>query len=267
MRILDHLRQTIEAQPGFDPETADFDAIASRWTDEQVKDLVTRLSVEMDREKFSRFTALFPDEGPLSRHLYPKHMEFFAAGATYRERCFMAGNRCGKTVAGAYETACHLTGRYPHWWVGKRFRRPIRAWVAGATNETTRDILQLELLGENTSRDNRKVVDGSGIIPREALGDIAWKQGVQGLIDTIEVKHVSGGTSMLGLKSYEQGRKAFEGTAKEVIWLDEEVGFDVYGECLIRTATTRGVLMLTFTPLKGLTDVVMQFDPDPAKVG
>ncbi len=36
---------------------------------------------------------------------------------------------------------------------------------------------------------------------------------------------------------------------------------DVYGECLIRTATTDGIIMLTFTPLGGLSDVVMSFLP------
>ncbi len=36
---------------------------------------------------------------------------------------------------------------------------------------------------------------------------------------------------------------------------------DVYGECLIRTATTDGVIMLTFTPLEGMSVVVLQFMP------
>jgi hypothetical protein len=42
---------------------------------------------------------------------YARHMEFFEAGAKYRERCMMAANRVGKTLgAGGYETAAHLTG-------------------------------------------------------------------------------------------------------------------------------------------------------------
>src|SRR6478752_9049458 len=31
----------------------------------------------------------------------PKHQAFFDAGAKYNERVFMAGNRCGKSIAGA----------------------------------------------------------------------------------------------------------------------------------------------------------------------
>lgn len=47
---------------------------------------------------------------------YAKQVKFHNAGAEYRERLFMAGNQLGKTWAGAFETAMHLTGRYPDWW-------------------------------------------------------------------------------------------------------------------------------------------------------
>ena len=167
--------------------------------------------------------------------------------------------------AGGFETACHLTGDYPHWWPGKRFRHPIRAWACGKTNETTRDIVQTTLLGDIEYRGSRKLVDGSGVIPKETVGSgpgqVTWKQGVADLIDTIRIRHVSGGWSKLGLKSYQQGRGAFEGTAQHVIWDDEEPPMDVYGEQIIRTATTKGILMLTFTPLEGMSDVVQQFLP------
>ena len=67
--------------------------------DEVEKFLITLRRME-DQEKYGRFKSLFPDSGPLRRELYTKHMEFFRAGAKYRERCFMAGNRVGKTIAG-----------------------------------------------------------------------------------------------------------------------------------------------------------------------
>ena len=195
---------------------------------------------------------------------YPRHLEFFAAGADYRERCFMAANRCGKSVAGAFEAACHLTGDYPAWWEGRRFSGPVRVWAAGKTNETTRDIVQSVLLGEISGGGAGKGVTGTGLIPGRSLGKLSWKQGVPDLVDTIRVKHVTGRWSTLGLKSYQQGRGSFEGTAQHVIWLDEEPPADVYGECLIRTATTRGMVMLTFTPLEGMSEVVLQFLPGHA---
>ena len=227
------------------------------------------------RERQRTFFRLYPyrdaeqPDGTVihSRKRYPKHMEFFEAGARYRERCFMAANRVGKTFgAGGYELACHLTGRYPTWWKGREFKRPVRAWAAGKTNETTRDIVQRTLLGDITTRAGHargnKGFDGSGVIPGEDLGALSWKQGVTELCDTIRVRHRTGGWSVLGFKSYQQGRGSFEGTSQHVIWLDEEPPLDIYGECLIRTATVHGIVMLTFTPLEGISETVMQFLPD-----
>lgn len=206
---------------------------------------------------------MYPDAGPLRRELYPKHMEFFKAGATYRERCFMAANRIGKSEgAGGYETALHLTGMYPHWWEGRRFDKPVRWWAAGKTNETTRDIVQGKLFGPIDYSDGTKTFEGTGLVLGDAIGRISWKQGVQDLADTVRVKHASGGWSILGLKSYQQGRGSFEGTEQDGIWLDEEPPLDIYGECLIRTATTGGLIMMTYTPLEGMTDTVMQFLPN-----
>lgn len=174
----------------------------------------------------------------------------------------MMANRVGKTLGlGGYEMACHLTGLYPDWWKGRRFPHAIGAWAAGKTNETTRDIIQAALLGEKVEAGSRRGVDGRGIIPGQLLGRPTWKQGVPDLVDTIRVKHVSGYWSDLGFKSYIQGRGSFEGTGKHAIWLDEEPPTDIYGECLIRTATTQGIIILTFTPLEGMSHVVMQFLP------
>ena len=239
------------------------------------EDLVAYLEVLEEIERRSRqrtFYRMYPTQdigspdgtvGFFARHKYPKHMEFFAAGAEYRERCFMAANRVGKTFgAGGYETACHLTGLYPQWWPGRRFKRPVRWWAAGKTNETTRDIVQTTLLGGVAQRGGRKHFEGTGVIPGDKLGPPpAWKQGVTDLADTIRIRHASGGWSVLGFKSYQQGRGSFEGTAQDGVWLDEEPPADVYGECIIRTATTNGIVLLTFTPLEGMSDVVMSFLP------
>lgn len=232
--------------------------------------LALLLSEQIRRQQQKRFFRMFPDEdgmdldgNPLfARRKYPRHLEFFEAGARYRERCMMAANRVGKTYGcGAYETTCHLTGLYPDWWPGRRFDGPVRWWAAGKTNETTRDIVQTTLVGEVMASGSRKMVSGTGMIPGGLIGGLTWKQGVSDLVDTVKVKHVSGRDSVLGLKSYQQGRGSFEGTAQHGIWLDEEPPLDIYGECLIRTATTDGIVMMTFTPLEGLSDTVMQFLP------
>jgi phage terminase large subunit-like protein len=65
-------------------------------------------------------------------------------------------------------------------------------------------------------------------------------------------------------KSYDQGRVAFQGTEREVVYLDEEPPKDVYDECLLRTMTTNGIVLCTFTPLLGLSDVALSFLPELA---
>ena len=71
------------------------------------------LEAEDERRSHAKLNTRFSDAGPYRRELYPKHVAFFEAGATYRERCLIAANRIGKTDAGAFETALHLTGLYP----------------------------------------------------------------------------------------------------------------------------------------------------------
>lgn len=214
---------------------------------------------EVVEEQFNKITTLFPANGPLRRELYLKHLQFFAAGKNFQERCMMAANRVGKTWSvGGYETTLHLTGLYPDWWPGRRFKRPIDAWAAGDTSETTRDIIQFSLLGPLTDI-------GTGLIPQRCIvGEPTRRAGVSQAVDTIRVKHISGGVSTIGLKSYDQGRKKFQGTAKHLVWLDEEPPADVYDECMMRLMTTDGIMLCTFTPLEGLTEVALRFLPDLA---
>src|ERR1043165_8006113 len=108
---------------------------------------LAELEGEIERRSSARFRQFFPDAGPFARDKYAKHLEFFAAGARFKERLFMAANRVGKSEAGAYEVTCHLTGQYPAWWTGRRFDHPVEVWASGTNSQTTRDIVQAKLLG------------------------------------------------------------------------------------------------------------------------
>ncbi len=221
--------------------------------------LKQRLKEFAHQKSRNRLDTLYPDKGPLRRELYAKHLQFFAAGSAHQERCMMAANRVGKTLVGGYETTLHLTGLYPHWWTGRRFAGPIEAWVAGDTAQTTRDIVQAMLMGPLAG-------PGPGLIPADAIvGEPSRRSGVTGAFDTARVAHVSGGISLLGFKSFDQGRRKFQGTAKHVVWLDEEPPSDVYDECMLRLMTTDGLMMLTFTPLNGMTELVRRYMPEPAR--
>jgi phage terminase large subunit-like protein len=216
-----------------------------------------KLLEERDRRRRTRkLFSYYPDTGSLRRELYVKHNQFFEAGSKFRERLMMAANRIGKTEGvGGYEMALHLTGLYPNWWTGKRFDRPISAWAAGDTGKTVREIIQYKLLGPYHEQ-------GTGLIPQHLLVKTTPKQGIPEAVDTIYVKHISGGTSEVSLKSYDQKRFSFQGTEKDLIWLDEEPDLDIYTECLLRTMTNNGILMLTFTPLQGMSETVMSFLPN-----
>jgi phage terminase large subunit-like protein len=193
---------------------------------------------------------------------YPKQREFHNAGGRYRERLFMAGNQLGKTFSGGAEMAYHLTGLYPDWWQGKRFDKPVRAWAAGVTSETTRDTIQRILVGPAERTEDY----GTGAIPGDCIVDFSSARGIPNALDSITVKHVSGGTSVLLFKSYERGREKFQGDTLDVVWLDEEPPLDIYTESLTRTNATGGIVYITFTPLLGMSEVVSRFlgyDLDP----
>jgi phage terminase large subunit-like protein len=211
---------------------------------------------ELERRQSCKFGQYFTDDGPFPRSAYVKHLQFFDAGATFKERLFMAANRVGKSEGGAYELTCHLTGKYPSWWTGRRFDGPIEAWACGTNSETARDIVQTKLFGP-ADRIGEWV---GGMVPPNLVASFTRRQhGLSNSLESVWVKHVNGGKSVVGLKTYEQGRKSFEGTAKHVIWCDEEPPADCYTEMLYRTLTTQGLVMTTFTPLQGMSEVVTGF--------
>ena len=232
--------------------------------DVQQKALLLELLGEVDeRHRYNAIGGLFPDKGPLRRELYPKHIQLINKTSEYQELCFIAANRVGKSIAGGYMVAMHATGRYPSWWQGKKFSKPTNIYAAGETGIRTRETIQTILLGPISDM-------GSGLIPKQYLFDkkgrprVTTKAGIPGAKQDIYVEHITGGLSHIVLMSFEQGRENFQGTSQEVIWLDEQAPAEVYDECLIRTMGTGGIVILTFTPLKGLTPLVFQFLPNGA---
>jgi phage terminase large subunit-like protein len=191
---------------------------------------------------------------------YPKQREFHAAGLKYRERLFSAGNQLGKTYAGAAEMAFHLTGQYPKWWKGKVWTRPISAIAGSESGELTRDGVQRLLVGEPSVEE----MWGTGLIPRDAISAPPKRRsGVKDAIDAVTVRHVSGGVSVCRFKSFDQGRTKWQASTLDYVWMDEEPPFDVYEEAVTRTNATGGIVAVTFTPLKGMSKVVMRFFLEP----
>jgi len=193
---------------------------------------------------------------------YTKQREFHDAGAVHHERLFMAGNQLGKTWAGGFETAMHLTGRYPDWWKGATFSKARIIWASGVTGESTRDNPQRVLIG-NPPREEEW---GTGTIPKDCLIDFDRAMGVPNLLDNYVVRWGGGGDvqaseSIVYFKAYEKGREKWQGPTIDAVWFDEEPPLDIYTEGLTRT--NRGqrsqFVYITFTPLLGMSEVVSLF--------
>ena len=211
--------------------------------------LVEALEKKVYQESRRKFYKSFPIK---TRNGYKKHLEFLSRGSLYRIRAFLAANRVGKSETGAFEVACHATGLYPDWWTGKRFDEPTKIWIVGKTSETIRDTVQVAILGNPGQW-------GTGSIPGDLLINVTKNNS---RADIVTVKHITGGISYIGFKSNESGRQAFEGTAQDVVWLDEECDLAIFSECLARTMTTNGIIFTTFTPLRGLTELVLSLVKD-----
>ena len=225
-----------------------------------MREALRRSITEAERGRF--IDTLYPHTGPLRRELYIKHLEFWRAGAVHDERAFVAGNRTGKTTCVSYEDVLHLTGDYPEWWEGRRFDRPITCWACGTDAKAVREKLQPALIGPAEAR-------GTGIIPRDRLLRTFARSGTADAIDFALVRNQFGGLSRLVFKAYEQGRESCQAAEVDVVHLDEEPPMAIYTEALTRTLSTvpgrrNGILVFSFTPLQGLSDVVLQFLPGGA---
>lgn len=164
----------------------------------------------------------------------------------------MAANQVGKTWAGGSEAAYHATGRYPADWVGYRFDRPTNGWACGETSEVVRDTVQRVLLG-------RAGALGTGTIPKDYIIEQVPARGIADAIDYVRVRSEFGGVSTVSLKSYSAGREKFQGETLDWTWEDEEPPADIHTEILTRTNISGGPAWMTFTPLKGVSEVVRRY--------
>ena len=74
------------------------------------------------------------------------------------------------------------------------------------------------------------------------------------------------------MKTYEQGWRKWQGTEPDIIWLDEEPDQSaeqkkIFTEALTRLLTSHGIMMISFTPLLGQTDLVMHFEENQGREG
>ena len=158
------------------------------------------------------------------------------------QEAFLAtgGNRAGKTQLGAMLCVAVAAGR-KEWWV--------RSWLE-------MNNLPLSLIQEEPS-----VVWYGALSYGDALEygrpkidqylPIGTKFRRWSAQDRASVRLPNGGR-IVSL-SCDSGRERFQGSAVKMVWLDEEPPQDVFEECMLRIVDSRGKIIITATPLKGLT--------------
>lgn len=197
---------------------------------------------------------------------YEFQRNMFKAGLDNRCRFACLANRIGKTYSASQELAYHLTGLYPSlsthgWeWEGLRYESPILAWAIGITSDSTRTVLQKELLGTAMARAEIEI--GTGTLPRASI-DFGTMTRDGNTVKSLKIQHVSGGYSTLEFRSTQQGLQALMGQAVDFILLDEEDphnSLEIFSQCLTRTATRpKGRVLITATPENGYTDLIRKF--------
>ncbi len=147
--------------------------------------------------------------------------------STKRNRWFIAGNRAGKTEAGAVEAVMFALGRH-RFTPQRNIPVPNFGWVVSSDFSSSRDVAEGKI---------RKYLPESEI-------DV-WNR-------TDRIVKLRNG-SEIGFKSCDSGRDKFQGVTRHWIWFDEEPPEDVYRECFMRTVDVKGEIWGTMTPLKGFT--------------
>lgn len=194
---------------------------------------------------------------------YDWQVEFCNATAQNKELALIAANQVGKSRTAAILAAISLTGLYPTWWEGRRWDGPIEVVAASVSNEMTRDICQSALLGPMTP--GMRQPSGEGWIPadRIVMESVTFRQcGIANVIESVKIRHASGGYSDLIFKSFEQEHHKFQGVQKDLIWLDEEKDdrtIEIYSECQTRLLARQGLVVFTRTPLIGASRIIEHF--------
>ena len=204
------------------------------------EDLLKKILAKHELERRRREEAL--------RYYRPHAKQRIVHKSEKRLKMISGGNRVGKSHAGAVEDVLEALGRdaEPYiqswddedkeWWY-RRFY-PIkghrRIWVATENWDVQREVIQEKI---------------RSLIPKPILDrcDIAWRK--KGVMDYISFPN----GSRITFKSYETGADGFQGASLDLVHLDEEPDMQIWQECEKRVLDRKGRILLTMTPLKGLT--------------
>jgi hypothetical protein len=191
------------------------------------------------------------------------------ASPEYRFINARGSNQMGKSAGSAAELTFASDGVYPGWHKGRKFITPpkiirpfeFQALIASNQSYVLRDGLARALFGDLSQEDNL----GTGMIPLDRfIGRPTMSRGISDLVDTAVLRREVGGKAAISSRTYDAGRRAFQGTAQDCVHLDEddEALANIIGEAWARLTTTRGRILLTATAILGLTYAQRLFEED-----
>lgn len=219
------------------------------------------LQKKREVQKYNQLFTWFPEKDTTfgeqirySRHKYPLHLAFMAAGAKFQNRMLIAANQVGKTNTAAYELTCHLTGLYPDWWQGKTLTKANHWYVIGVTPKQLQIASQATLFGD--------IELGTGMIPKHLITRTKKFHGSDAY-EVVEVLHTSGDKSSITFFTQKQGYEKIQGGRVDGIWFDEQADDEMlYNEAVKRTVVKKGMVIVTFSPMQGFNQVCQKFLPD-----
>jgi phage terminase large subunit-like protein len=216
-----------------------------KLTSQEKRELLAILDERERRLKECK--ADFYDPWPWQREVIEKTKE-------YHEIAAWKANRMGGTLTMAFVVRCWTTGKYPDWWNGRRFPHATRGLIVGSSGEQLKNAAQKILVG------NVKTGLGRGEInlPYPILGveDIHesadFSSDTRGLMETLYVKHIGGGVSVIRLMTHTQSQDTLMGDELDWVMFDEfPQNEKLYNQAIPRIETTKGIIMVWATPEHG----------------
>lgn len=143
----------------------------------------------------------------------------------------LGGNRSGKTTPVSRKV------------LKKGLKKKLNIWVCG---ETFQDSIAIQ---------QKKI---SELVPRREVKYGSYDD-INGYTNR---KLLLKNGTLYTFKSYDQGREAFQGTDIDIIWCDEEPPLDIIKEMKMRLIDRNGILIISMTSLKGITDFIRDYFED-----
>lgn len=197
-----------------------------------IHDTISNASIDQSEELAGILTTLEDrrKNNPIEfLDLLPIQQKFEASQALIQ--LILGGNRSGKTTPAAKKV------------IDLGLRKRLKVWVCGETFQDSIAIQQKKM---------------SDLVPRHQVKYGNYDD-INGYTNRKLQFH---NNTLYTFKSYDQGVKVFQGDDIDIIWNDEEPPLEIIKEQKMRLIDRNGIMIITMTSLKGITDFVRNYFED-----